>query len=155
MDKAPKQSRKPTPGKAGARRTSRGFQEAQALFGAAETGLYALFVAYEFRCAFTGADLNPEIKADPLSALLRLNGASNRAGDVIPASLDAMHAFEVGHLALGPKYEFIVALDRIRPEFLQTLAPVGRLRIPDSPRFRPRQKLLAAHLRAMIEDALP
>jgi hypothetical protein len=131
-----------------------GFDEAQTPFGRSDTDLYALFVAYDFRCAFTHADLTAEIKADPLQALLRLRGASNAIGDVIPATLDAIYAFERGHIALGPDYEFIVALDRINPEFLGTLAPTGRLKISGSQKYYPRKSLIQAHRRNMVEGRL-
>jgi hypothetical protein len=144
--KEPQKPRKP--------RRPRGFGEAQAPFGKADTGLYALFVAYDFRCAFTSADLTAEIKADPLQAMLRLNGASNKVGDVIPACLDAIYAFECGHLALGPDYGFIVAMNRISPEFLEALLPSGGLKLPAQAKFRPRKSLIGKHRRAMVEGKL-
>jgi hypothetical protein len=139
----PENSRKP--------RRPRGFGEAQTPFDLGSTGLAPLFAAYDYRCAFTGDDLTAEIKADPQVALLRLRGASNAPGAVIPASLEAIYAYERGHLALGQRHEFIVALDRIDPELLEALAPTGRLRLPDRTMFYPDPELLRAHRLAVAE----
>ena len=128
-----------------------GFEEAQAAF-VTPAALLAILAAYDYRCAFTAQDLTAEALADPLVALLRLNGAAPIApGNVIPASLDAIHAFERGHLAIGPRFEFLAALDRINPEFLERLNPIGRLTLPKDPAFYPNAALLKAHREEFAE----
>ena len=57
----------------------------------------SLFAAYGFVCAFTGKDLRAEAVADPRGALLIL-GPDPLTTDptlLIPASLDAIHAYAV------------------------------------------------------------
>ena len=130
---------------------TKGFGEAQAQF-VTPAALLAILAAYDYRCAFTGEDLTAEAQADPLVALLRLNGAAPIApGNVIPATLDAIHAFERGHLAIGPRFEFLAALDRIDPEFIERLNPVGRLTLPTDPTFYPDAALLKAHREEFAE----
>lgn len=128
-----------------------GFEEAQAQF-VTPAALQAILAAYQYRCAFTGSDLTREALADPLGTLLRLNGAGPvAAGNVIPADLDAIHAFERGHLAIGPRFEFLAALDRISPDFLERLNPIGRLTLPTDPLFYPNAALLKAHREEFAE----
>jgi len=84
-------------------RRSRGFKETQARIVA--DPLATIFGAYGNACAFTGRDLTAEAAADPRGYLLNL-GADPLATDpalLIPATLDAIHAYERGHLALGPR----------------------------------------------------
>jgi hypothetical protein len=112
---------------------------------------------YGFVCAFTGHDLRAEAAADPHGALLVL-GADPHTDDprlLIPATIDAMHAFERGHLALGHRYNFLVDLERIDPEFLLTLNPIGRLRLPDNPDHHPSIGALTAHLVAFSAGRIP
>ena len=129
-----------------------GFEEAQAPFATAGVDMAAIYDAFGYRCAFTGDDLSAEALADPLGALLRLNGAAPIVpGNVIAASLDAIHAYERGHLAIGPRSEFLVALDRIDPEFLERLNAIGRLSLPADPQFHPNAALLKIHREAFAE----
>jgi hypothetical protein len=131
-------------------RKPRGFKEAQARI-AADPLLFVLG-AYGFACAFTGKDLRAEAAADPRGVLLVL-GPDPLTIDptlLIPASLDAIHAYERGHLALGPRYNFLVDLETIDPEFLERLNPIGRLSAPPDPKIYPSQAALTPHLIAFI-----
>ncbi len=145
------------PGKSGKPprpRKARGFGEAQAPFQVGQRSLAALFEAYGFACAFTGKNLRAEVAADPHGSVVRLDGAVTMPGTVIPACLDAIHAFERGHLSIGTRYEFLVALDRIDPEFLERLNPIGRLSLPADPRFNPDAALLAVQRAKFAEGLL-
>jgi hypothetical protein len=128
----------------------RGFKETQARLTA--DPLATLFAAYGSACAFTGKDLRAEAVADPRGALLIL-GPDPLTTDptlLIPASLDAIHAYERNHLALGPRYNFLVDLETIDPEFLERLNPIGRLTAPSDPSFYPSQAALTPHLIAFM-----
>jgi hypothetical protein len=128
-----------------AKRPRRGFEEAQAPFAPA-VDLAAIYAAYGYRCAFTGADLTAEARADPVGWLLRLDPAGGLvAGNLVPASTDAIWAYEQGHFAIGTRNEFLVALDVISPEFLERLNPTGRLTLPADPAFAPGTAVLKAH----------
>ncbi len=128
-----------------AKRPKGGFEEAQAPFGAA-LDLTSVYAAWNHRCAFTGADLKTEAQADPLGWLLRLDPAGGLApGNLVPASTDAIHAYEQGHLAIGSRNEFLVALDVVDPEFLERLNPIGRLTMPTDPAHAPSTAALKAH----------
>jgi len=127
----------------------RGFEEGQTPFGPSAM-LVPVFLAYAYKCAFTGEDISAEALADPLLPILRLADQLT-PGSVIPASVHAVHAYERGHLAIGPRFEFLVALDRIDPEFLETLNPIGRLTLPADPAFHPNAALLKAHRDAFAE----
>ena len=133
----------------------RGFREAQSPFAAQTVELSAIFAAYGFRCAFTGADLRREAAADPLGALLRLSPSAtpqfSSADSFIPACADAIWAYERGHLAIGTRFEFLVALDVLSPEFLERLNPLGRLDLPADPAFYPNLEALATHRQAFAE----
>lgn len=112
----------------------------------------AIFASYGFACAFTGQDLRAEASADPHGYLLDIGSRppSADATLLIPASLDAIHAYERGHLALGPRYEFFANLATISPELLEALNPIGRLKLPSEPGFMPAQAALTAHLIAFL-----
>jgi hypothetical protein len=128
----------------------RGFKETQARLTADPVA--SLFAAYGFACAFTGTDLRAEAVADPRGALLIL-GPDPLTTDptlLIPASLDAIHAYERNHLALGPRYNFLVDLEAIDPELLEALNPIGRLTAPSDPSFYPSQAALTPHLIAFM-----
>ena len=128
-----------------------GFGEGQTPFGP-NPQLATVHTAYDLLCAFTGANIAREARADPLGAVLRLDPAGPITPDtVIPACLDAIYAYERGHLAIGPRFEFLVALDRINPEFLERLNPAGRLSLPADPAFHPSAPLLKAHRDAFAE----
>jgi hypothetical protein len=141
-----------------AKRASRpkGFREVQAPFVGPDQGLASLFADYGFACAFTGADLRAEAEADARGYVVAIgdNPATTDPTRLIPASLDAIHAFERGHLTLGLDYNFLVDLERISPEFLETLNPIGRLRLPASAAGRPSQQALAAHRDAFVAGTL-
>jgi hypothetical protein len=127
-----------------------GFKEAQARIVA--DPLAAVFGAYGFACAFTGRDLRAEAAADPRGYLLVL-GPDPLSTDptlLIPATLDAIHAYERGHLALGPRYNFLVDMETIDPELLEALNPLGRLAAPSDPSFYPSQSAMTAHLIAFM-----
>jgi hypothetical protein len=132
-----------------------GFGEGQAPFGP-DVELTSIYAAYGYACAFTGADLRAESAADPLGTLLRLDLDGPIARDtVIPATLDAIYAFERGHIAIGGRGEFLVALDRIDPEFLERLNPTGRLTLPADFAFQPSSALLKAHRDEFAEGLIP
>jgi hypothetical protein len=120
------------------------FEEGQAAFVSPATDLDTIYAAWDYRCAFTGQDLRREAAADPLGWLLRL-GTGVMVGHLIPASMDAIYAYERRHLALGARHEFLVALDVISPELLEKLNPIGRLTMPADTRFHPDAGLLEAH----------
>ncbi|MEP7239686.1 MAG: hypothetical protein ABI697_02260 [Devosia sp.] len=131
------------------KRKRRGFSEAQSPFAVADPRLLAAFDAYAFKCAFTGADLTAEAAADAGGELLRVDD-----DDFVPATIDAIYAYERGHLALGPTYNFIVDLAAISPELLEQLNPIGRLRLPAPPYPAPSQSAVRAHRTAAIEGQL-
>ena len=111
-----------------------------------------MFGAWGHACAFTGKDLRAEAAADPRGYLLVL-GPDPLTTDptlLIPASLDAIHAYERAHLALGPRYNFLVDLETIDPELLERLNPIGRLTAPSDPAFYPSQAALTPHLIAFM-----
>jgi hypothetical protein len=123
-----------------------GFGEARGRF--ATDALTSVFAAYEYACAFTGHDLRIEGAADPRGYLLNLSGnpLSEDRTMLVPAVLEAIHAFERGHIAIGPRYNFLVDLEFIDPEFLERLNPIGRLRVPFDTAFHPAQSGLTPHL---------
>ena len=128
----------------------RGFKEAQARI--VGDPLAAVFAAYGGACAFTGIDLRAEAAADPRGNLLVIgpDPLTNDPALLIPASLDAIHAYERGHLALGPRYNFLVDMEAIDPELLEALNPIGRLTAPSDPSFYPSQAALTPHLIAFV-----
>jgi hypothetical protein len=133
----------------------RGFKEAQARLVA--DPLVPLFEAYGHACAFTGRNLRIEAAADPRGYLLVL-GPDPLTSDptlLIPACLDAIRAYERGHLALGPRYNFLVDLETLDPEFLEALNPIGRLTAPSDPTFYPSQVAMTAHLIAFMRGRSP
>lgn len=143
MSEKPRKPRKP-----------RGFDETQAPFRTRAAELAPLFEAYGYRCAFTDADLRAEAQADLHGAVVRLNGASNAPGEVIPACLDAINAFERRHLAIGTRHEFLIAKDVIDPEFEERLRAIGRLELPVKTTFHPNPALLERH-RQRFADGKP
>lgn len=112
-------------------RTVRGLAETQAPFAPA-IDLSALFAAYQFRCAFTGADLSAAAGIDPMGNLLRLGPGELNFANALPATEDAIFAYERGHLAIGTRRQFLVALDVISPELVESLNPIGQLTPPKS-----------------------
>ena len=128
---------------------SRGFKEVQARIAA--DPLAALFAAYGHACAFTGRSLREEA-ADPRGYLLVL-GPDPLTVDpklLIPASLDAIHAYERGHLALGPRYNFLVDMEMIAPELVEALNPLGRLNLPSDASSYPSLAAMTGHLIAFM-----
>jgi hypothetical protein len=129
-----------------ARRPKRpkGLSEAQRAFRVEVTPADVL-AAYGHACAFTGRNLSAEARADPRGVVLVLGGDPLTTDPtlLIPACLDALYAFEQRHLALGPHYNFLIDLETISPEFLESLNPIGRLRLPSDPVFRPSPAALA------------
>jgi hypothetical protein len=128
----------------------RGFKETQARIAA--DPLASVFAAYGFVCAFTGRDLRAEASADPRGYLLNI-GSNPLATDsalLIPACLDAIHAYERGYIALGPRYNFLVDMETIDPELLEALNPIGRLAAPSDPSFYPSQAAMTGHLIAFM-----
>jgi hypothetical protein len=133
----------------------RGFRETQARLAA--DPLAPLFSAYGYACAFTGKNLSAEAATDPRGYLLNI-GADPLTSDpplLIPACLDAIHAYERGHLALGPRYNFLVDMEAIDPELLEALNPIGRLTVPPDPAFHPSQAAMTAHLIAFMRGRSP
>jgi hypothetical protein len=129
-----------------------GFEEAQSPFAGTAADVAAIYAAFGHRCAFTGRSLRAEAGADPLGSLLRLAAEAPVApGNVLPAGMDAIHAYERGHLAIGARNEFLVALDRIDPEFLERLNAIGRLSLPADPQFAPNAALLKIHREEFAE----
>jgi hypothetical protein len=138
---APRKSKRP-----------RGFGEAQPRSLVAADPLAALFEAYGFACAFTGKNLRAEAAADPRGYLLNI-GSDPLTVDptlLIPASLDAIHAYERGHIALGPRYNFLVDMETVAPELVEALNPIGRLKLPSDPALHPSQSAMTAHLIAFM-----
>ncbi|MEO7223436.1 MAG: hypothetical protein ABIY37_13275 [Devosia sp.] len=136
-------------------RRTRGFKETQARIVA--DPLAPIFEACGHACAFTGKTLRAEAAADPGGYLLVL-GPDPLTSDpmlLIPASLDAIHAYERGHLALGPRYNFLVDMETIDPELLETLNPIGRLTAPADPAVYPSQAAMTAHLIAFMRGRPP
>jgi hypothetical protein len=134
-------------------KAGRGFREVQQPLDV----LAPVFARYEFACAFTGKSLAAESVADPRGYLLNI-GTDPLTVDptlLIPASLDAIHAYEHGDLALGPRYNFLVNLESIDPELLEALNPIGRLSLPTEPAFRPSQAALTPHLIAFMRGRAP
>ena len=135
-------------------RRRRALKEAHSAFRHASAAADEVFAAWDFRCAFTGVDLSREAKVDPYGALLRLQIPEDPTllppGSAIPACLDAIWAYEQGHLGIGGRGEFIVAMDVISPEFLETLNPIGRLTPPSDEHHQPDRRILDAHLRDML-----
>ena len=134
----------------------RGFREVQQPFVAA-ADLSALFAAYGDACAFTGVSLQEEARADPRGYLLAIGDdpATSERTLLVPASIEAIHAYERGHLALGPRYNFLADLERIDPELLERLNPTGHLRLPNDPALRPSLEALAVHRAAFAAGAFP
>jgi hypothetical protein len=127
---------------------ARGFREVQQALDVAARA----FASYGFACAFTGRDLRSEAAADPHGYLLNI-GSDPLTVDptlLIPACLDAIHAYERGHLALGPRYNFVVDLETIDPELLEALNPIGRLATPSDPAFSPSHPAMTGHLVAFV-----
>lgn len=124
-----KSPRKPT-GFGDAPAKPKGLAERQAPFAPA-LDLAAIFAAYGFRCAFTSADLTKAAQIDPLGNLLRLGPGDPDFANALPATEDAIFAYERGHLAIGTRRQFLVALDVIDPEFVDKLNPIGRLNPPE------------------------
>jgi hypothetical protein len=110
--------------------------------------LAAIFEIYGYACAFTGASLRDEAASDPRGYLINLSGdpAATDPTVLIPASIDAIFAFERGHLAVNPHYEFLTNAAQIDPEFAERLNAIGRLRLPADPAFHPSQAALTPHL---------
>ncbi len=127
-----------------------GFAEGQAPFGAT-AHVFAIHSAYDCRCAFTGIDVTQEIATDPVGVVLYLDDVAAAPGTAITASRESIQAYEHGHIAIGPRFEFLVALDRIDPEFLERLNPIGRLTLPADPLFYPDAALLKAHREEFAE----
>lgn len=131
-------------------RRVRGFKEVQARIDA--DPLASVFEAYGFVCAFTGKNLRAEASADPRGYLLNIgpNPLSTDPTLLVPACLDAIHAYERGHVALGPRYNFLVDMEAIDPELLEALNPIGRLAAPSDPSFYPSRAALTPHLIAFL-----
>lgn len=133
-----------------------GFRETQTPFG---TGVDfgSLFQAYGSSCAFTGRDLSREAAIDPRGYLLNIGSDpfTTEPTLLIPASLDAIHAYERGHIALGRRYNMLVDLELIAPEFLVTLNPIGRLRLPAIEALYPSPDALAVQVDRLVNRLLP
>jgi hypothetical protein len=115
-----------------------GFAEAETRFEASPLDRVSLqsivLAAYSNICAFTGVPLMSTTADDahaPIVAIRPLaSGGSPAPHNFIAATYSARLAFEAGHLTVGPDFEFIAALDKIDPELLDILNPIGRLRLP-------------------------
>jgi hypothetical protein len=141
----PKKPQRPRKTKSTGKRP--GLDEAQGKFAPADV-IAAVFSAYEYKCAFTGKSLRGEAVVDPRGYLLNLSNdpLSEEPALLVPATLDAIFAFERGHLAIGPRYNFLVDLEYIDPEFAERLNPIGRLQLPSDPNFAPSLTALTPHL---------
>lgn len=131
-------------------RKPKGFDEAQLRFEAeVRTSCYA---AWDYACGLTRRDLQAEAASDPQGYLINLSstGAYTDPTLLIPATLDAIYAFEQGHIAIGPRYNFLVDMERINPEFLESLNPIGRLHLPSNPAFLPSLTALSASVIALM-----
>jgi hypothetical protein len=107
---------------------------------------------YRETCAFTGTPLLPSVGVLPSPAAVRPIGAGGEQSpsNFIAATPAARLALERGHLTIGPNYEFITALDKIDPELLEALNPIGRLRLPSSPEAVPDPRALDWHRRMIF-----
>lgn len=125
-----------------------GFDDAQGPLGSDAMALEALFAAYDRACAFTGQPLGVEARVEPRGYLLNLsdNPLTTDPTLLIPATLDAIFAVERGHLAIGPRYNLLVDLERIDPELAERLNPIGRLRLPEDSALRPSLGAMTPHL---------
>lgn len=149
MARKPKTPRKPgRPKNPKPARKSKGFGEVQGQFSPSALAAQAVFAAYGYACAFTGTPLKAEAAADPRAYLLNLTNDPHATDPtmLIPATLDAIFAFERGHLTIGPNYSFLVDLQHIDPEFLERLNPIGRLRLPADSALAPSAAGLTPHL---------
>jgi hypothetical protein len=138
------------------KRAGKGFDEARGKFAPSDV-LAALYSAYDYKCAFTGKSLRGEALVEPRGYLLNLSAdpMSEDATVLIPATLDAIFAFERGHLAIGPRYNFLVDLEFIDPEFAERLNPIGRLSMPSDPNLAPSLAALMPHLIAFATGRRP
>lgn len=149
--RTPKKPLKPKVPRKSAR--PRGFREVQHTLVALDA-LAPIFASYGHACAFTGKDLRAEAAADPRGYLLNI-GTDPLTADptlLIPACLEAIHAYERGHLALGPRYNFLVDMETIDPELLEALNPIGRLTAPSDPSFYPSHIAMTPHLIAFMRS---
>ena len=135
---------------------SKAFDEIQAPFAGA-AGLRDFFEAYGYACAFTGADLSRGIAADPLLAVVRLSSLDAPAhlhfDLMLPAIPEAAYAYERGHLAIGPRFNFLLDWSRIDQTFARRLT--DSLRLPTSPEFMPNLHALREHREAFAAGAFP
>jgi hypothetical protein len=135
---------------------SKAFDEVQAPFAGA-AGLRDFFAAYGHACAFTGTDLSREIAADPLLAVVRLSSLEAPAhlhfDLILPAIPAAAYAYERGHLAIGPRFNFLLDWSRIDQTFARRLT--SALRLPASPEFMPNLNALREHREAFAAGAFP
>ena len=148
MARKPKPSKKPErPTKSRVPAKRAGLDEAQGKFAAADV-VAAIFSAYDYKCAFTGKSLRNEAMIDPRGYLLNLGGdpLNDDPTLLIPATLDAIFAFERGHLAIGPRYNFLIDLEYVDPEFAEGLNPIGRLSMPSDRSLAPSIAALTPHL---------
>ncbi len=147
----PKKPQKPKAPRKSAR--PRGFREVQQPLDV----LTRIHRSYGFTCAFTGKDLRAEATADPRGYLLNIGGDPLTADPslLIPACLDAIHAYERGQLALGPRYNFLVDMETVDPELLEALNPIGRLRLPSGSSAPPSPTALTANLVAFVRGRTP
>ncbi len=130
-----------------------GFAEDQAPFSTGSAPDFddvadAVAAAYANTCAFTGTPLlsiGGMTNGSPAAIRPLASGGTPRVTNFIAAIPSARLAFEAGHLTLGTRYEFIVVLDRIDPELLEMLNPIGRLRLPAEREARPDPQGLEYH----------
>lgn len=108
---------------------------------------------YDHRCAFTGVLLaGAGATAYPHVVFFRPIelGGDLKIANAAPACEPAWSAMTRGDMTIGLRYEFIVALDRVRPELLDgsvdaPLNPAGRMRLPDDGDVIPDAGALAWH----------
>lgn len=108
-----------------------------------------VFAAYGHRCAFTGLSeryrLAPPDSIGLVPIRPRLEGGSGRATNFLPMSAGARRAWSEGHMMLGRRLEIVVSLDRIDPELLERMNPLGRLAAPADAALGPDPEALRYH----------
>lgn len=107
---------------------------------------------YGFRCALTGQAFAPGDPALHVVALQPLAlGGPLHVGNFLPMCEAAAFEFEHGHIAIDAHLGLMAHLDRVDPELLEKLNPLGRLIDPAKPDQRPDAQALAFHRKATFD----
>ncbi len=100
------------------------------------------------RCAATGEAL----PAGTVPVVIFPKGAEAglHVNNLLLLSPDAEAAFNAGHLSVRDDFAVLVDLERIDPELLERINPLGRLLVPANPALRPAPENLAWHRRMVF-----